>query len=184
MTHEGPNLRDGRGDKSTPELSDAEFERIEDRLDGVDRPRGGTRPTRRPPRKHSSLIGLSLLAAVFIAVVVFTHKSSPTPPSCKARAHDCRETSNGFWVPFWYYGALSTAQGTSGTGNAPSTAGTLPSASQLQQAGATSAEAGEAESYDQAADSDDSSDDSGSDDSGDDGGDGGGDGGGGDGGGD
>ncbi len=178
MSHESPNLRDGRDDKPTANLSDAEFERIEDRLDGIDRSPGRTRPARQGPPKRSHLVGLSIFAVVFIVVVVVIGgSSSQKPPSCKARTHDCRETSNGYWVPFWYYGALSLAQNTDGSGSAPSTAGTLPSASQLQQAGATSAQADEAESYDQAEDSDDSSDDSGSDDSGDDGGDGGGDGG-------
>ena len=180
MSHESPNLRGGRDDKSRPELSDAEFERIENRLDDISRPRGQARTARQRRPKRSSLVGLSIFAVVFIVVVVVIGgTSSPKPPSCKARTHDCRETSNGYWVPFWYYGALSLAQGTSGSGSAPSTAGTLPSASQLQQAGATSSETDEAESYGQAADSDDSGDDSGSDDSGDDdgGGDGGGDGG-------
>jgi hypothetical protein len=180
VTHQKLNPRNGRRDRiSTTALSEDEFERIEDRLDDMGRPQGQVRAARRRRPKRSRLIGLGVFVALFIAVVVFAGGSSTKPPSCKARTHGCRETSNGYWVPFWYYGALSLAQGTSSSGGAPSTAGTLPSSSQLEQAGATAAQADEAASYAQSADSDDSGDDSGSDDSGDDGGDGGGDGGGG-----
>ena len=77
----------------------------------------------------------------------------------------------------WGYGGLWPRPGQHRAW--PSTTGTQPTASQLQQAGATPEEADEAESYGQSEESQDSGDDSGSDDSGDDDGgdDGGGDGG-------
>lgn len=140
-------------------------------------------------QRHGVLVAALVFAALISAVVVIGGGgSSSSLPSCKARTDRCRETADGFWVPAWYYSALSLAQGTGtgGRGGAPSTAGTQPSASQLDQAGATPDEANEAESYGSSANPADGSDasGSGSDDSGSDDGsdDGGGDGGGGDGG--
>jgi hypothetical protein len=110
-------------------------------------------------------VAIAVLAALAVVVVllVATGSGGHKPPSCQAHTAECRETADGLWVPFWYYGGLSLAQG--GTGRAPSTTGTQPTASQLQRAGATPEEADQAESY---AESDDSGDDSGSDHSGDD----------------
>jgi hypothetical protein len=128
------------------------------------------------PKKRSGLVGVSLLVvlAVGLSAVIFGGHGAK-PPSCKARTAACRQTADGYWVPLWYYGGLSLAQGS--TGRVPSTAGTQPTASQLQRSGATPDEADEAESYAQSSDSqdsgddsDDGSDDSGSDDGGDDGG--------------
>jgi hypothetical protein len=180
----------GRGPQDSGDhLSEAEFERAEDRIDDLSRPRGVTRSGWQRHQRHSLLGAALVFAALVSAIVVIGGGGrSSSLPSCKARSHQCRETADGYWVPVWYYGALSLAQGTSiaGTGRAPSTAGTQPSATELRQAGATPDEADEAESYGQSANSADSSDGSGSDDSGsDDSSDGGGgDGGGGDGGGD
>jgi hypothetical protein len=147
------------------------------------RPRGVTRAAWQRRQKHTVLTAALVFAALISAVVVIDSGSnSPSRPSCEARTINCRETADGFWVPLWYYGGLALAQGTAGTGRVPSTAGPQPSASQLQESGATSEETNEAESYDDSASSAGSSDDSGSDDSGSDdsddgGGDGGGDGG-------
>jgi hypothetical protein len=185
MTDQNPELRGGNGRGSTDELSEAEFERAEDLQDDMTRPRGVTRTAWQRRQKHTVLTAALVFAALISAVVVIdAGKSSPSRPSCQARTANCRETADGFWVPVWYYGGLALAQGIGrGTGRAPSAAGAQPSASELEQSGATPDETDEAQSYDESANSAASSDDSGSDDSGsDDSGDG--DGGGGDDGGD
>jgi hypothetical protein len=156
----------------------ANSERILDRMPDAADDIGPRRSVLRRPKKRSGLVGVSLLVVLAIGVIaVIFGGHGAEPPSCKAQTQDCRQTSDGYWVPLWYYSGLSLAQGSAG--RAPSTAGTQPTASQLQRAGATPDEAGEAESYEQSEASQDSGDDSGSDDGSDDDGgdDGGGDGG-------
>ena len=128
-------------------------------------------------RKKHSAFAIALAVVIVLAVISVVGGASDSNgslPSCEAHTTNCRQTSDDYWVPLWYYGALSRAQGTSG-GAAPSTAGTQPTSAQLRDAGATSEEADEAESYSDSDGSSDGSDDSGSgddssDDSGDDGG--------------
>jgi hypothetical protein len=162
-------------------MSDEEFERVEDRLDGMTRQGGAGRTSgRRLQRKHS-FGGALFLAAIAAVIVLLFVGGGASRPSCAPKSTNCRETSDGYWVPGWYCGGLVLAQFPSGGNRVPSTAGAQPTEDELDQAGATPEEADEAESYAQSADgssdSDDSGDDDGSDDSGDDGGDGGGDGG-------
>ena len=194
------------GDSPSPgEMSEEEFQRVEDRLDGVkprsedvydrldrlNRPRGVMSMLASPGRRNAGIM-LPVVAvfAVASAAALFSNSSSAKVPSCKKGSVSCEETSNGIWVPGWYYGGLVLAQG-SGFGAKPSTTGTQPTTAELEESGATASETSEAESYAQSSAADESSgggDNSGSDDSGGDGGDisgddgGGGDGGGGDGG--
>lgn len=118
-------------------------------------------------RLWTAIAVVAVPLAVLIGLGVTS--SAAHPPSCTAQTSGCRETADGYWVPRWYYGALSLAQGTGAgaTARPPSASGIQPSAAELEQAGATPDEAGEAESYAQSASSDGSADGSPSDGSGD-----------------
>ena len=150
--------------QSGPRMSEAEFQAAEDRLDGMDRPRGMSRADWRQNQRRTLRTAGFFLVAVIVGVVIagMSGSSSAKPPSCTKGSANCQLTSDGFWVPAWYYGGLSLAQGT-GVGKAPSTTGAQPTEEELQQSGATSEETSEAESYAQASASDGGSDASGSD---------------------
>lgn len=166
-----PVYMDHNDSESGGGLSQAEFEKTEDRLDDMTRPRGLTRAVWQQRQGRTMRIAVACFVVLVIGVGIagISGSGSAKLPSCQAQTGNCRQTADGFWVPLWYYSALSLAQGGSiGAARAPSTAGAQPSAAELEESGATSAEAGEAESYGQSAGSDASGDDSGSDGSGDD----------------
>ena len=69
-------------------------------------------------------------------------------PRCAAHSANCARSSDGYWIPAWYYTSLSDAQQVTD----PSTAGRQPSITQEEENGATPAEASEAQSASGASD--------------------------------
>jgi hypothetical protein len=135
-------------------LPDAEFEAAEDRLDKMDysatthddSPDGFARWQRASAhRTRIASLGAVLVAAVVIALLV-THSGQAPRPSCSPHSSGCRQSSDGQWLPHWYYSALVAAQSTPNR-QRPLSTGTQPTFAELTKAGATSSEVGLAQRY-------------------------------------
>jgi hypothetical protein len=135
-------------------LSEAEFEAAEDQLDKMDyaatthddSPDGFARWKRASAnRTRIASVGAVIVAAVVIALLV-THSGEAPRPSCSPHSSGCQQSSDGPWLPHWYYSALVAAQSTP-KGQRPLSTGTQPTFAELNKAGASSSEAGQAQRY-------------------------------------
>ena len=139
------------GEDQEDHLSEAEFEAAEDQMDHVTyeatthdhSAQGFARWQRQDARRAR----VASLAAVVFAVVVLTlilnHSGAAPRPSCSPNSSGCNRTSDGYWIPHWYFAALVAAQGTP-KGQRPLSTGSQPSVYQLYAVHATSGEIQEA----------------------------------------
>jgi hypothetical protein len=123
--------------------------------------------------RRGRIIGISVISIVTTSIALPIALSSGSGrnytyagPTCVANSASCSQTSDGYWIPLWYWTSLQSAQNTTA---APTTYGSQPTEEEDETNGASPIEATVA-SADSSADdaTSDGTDDSGDDDSGDD----------------
>jgi|SRR5579863_10556979 len=128
-------------------LSEAEFEAAEDRMDQVtyqaathDRSAEGLSRWQRQNARRAQVGSLAaLVLGAVVLTLILTHSGAAPRPRCNPNSPGCRRTSDGYWIPQWYFSALVAAQGTR-KGQRQLSTGTQPTVYQLYATHATSGE--------------------------------------------
>lgn len=102
-------------------------------------PRSGRKVPASPARRWFVLFAV-LVIVIAIGASFASGGRSYGGPRCAPHSSRCSESSNGNWIPRWYYVSLQRAQHRS----PPSTTGSQPSIAQEEAAGATPHEADQA----------------------------------------